>query len=175
MNNPPYKLVHEMSFVVAAVKTALALDVLSYKYGYLSELKEDLQQATKAGAPFSTNKYPLVWLVQPFTVTRGSLGIYGTANNVRLIIINGSNKDWKAPQREEFNFTPVIDPIAAELVRQINSHIAFQSVGTEKLQHNETDRYYWGKDQTDTTIDDVFDCKELSGMTIKLKNNSNCP
>ena len=175
MNKPAYKLVEEFGKVVSEVKAALNLPNLNYLYGYLSEIRETLAQDSKAGGSFAAGKYPLVWLVQPFTITKGDFGIYGTANNVRILIINATDKNWKAYQREQFNYKPIIDPIAQQLQLQINKHKAFYNVGTESLKLKETDRYFWGENQQQTTIDDFFDCKELSEMTIKIKNNINCP
>nr|MBA3971805.1 hypothetical protein [Bacteroidota bacterium] len=76
MNDPEYILVDEMDTLVASVKAELSLPVLNYQYGYLRELQETLIEYSKT-IQYSALKYPLVWLVQPFTVDRTNGDYFG--------------------------------------------------------------------------------------------------
>ena len=171
MNNPPYILVEEFGKVVSEVKAALNLTNLNYLYGYLSEINETLAQDSKAGGTFAQNKYPLIWLVQPFTIDRKLPGYYGETK-LQVFIINGSKQDWKAPQRMENNFKPVIYPIYEELFTQLRiASDVFEGINIDD--HSFTDRPYWGTDQQ-KAIDDVFDCREISGLSLKVQDKQNC-
>lgn len=171
MNKPAYIVVDEVAKVIEAVKTSLSLPNLNYLYGYLSEVNETLIQDSKT-EEYRSKKYPLVWLVQPFEVQRKTLGVYGTIQSLRLIIINGSDKNWKAPQRMENNFKPVLYPIYESLLDRFAKSKAFSIVGTP--QSSFTDRYYWGAEQQEA-LNDVFDCMDITINDLKIKNNLNCP
>ena len=171
MNNPAYILVEEFGKVVGKVKVALALPNLNYLYGYLSEIRETLAQDSIAGGTFAQNKYPLVWLVQPFTIDRNQPGYYGQTK-LQVFIINGSDMNWKAAQRMDNNFKPVIYPIYEELFKQLRvASDVFEGINLDF--HSITDRPYWGEDQQ-KAIDDVFDCREISGISLKVQDKQNC-
>lgn len=153
------------------VKTKLNLSVLNYQYGYVDELKETLAQMAKTPA-FAVKKYPLVWLVQPFTIARGELGWFGTLENGRLFIIAPSEKTLKAQGRMSTVFKPVIYPIYTEILNQVVISSEFDQLDVDSLSHKITDRYYWGEEQQ-KVISDVFDCLEISQLKLKIHNNPN--
>lgn len=170
MNNPPYILVDEMEKVVLAVKTALALPVLNYQYGYITELRETLN-AYDQTAQFAVLKFPLIWLQQPFTIDRDNWRYYGKVKNLQVFIINETGKTMKSKERMTTNFKPIINPIYYEFIKQLEISKAFVY---DYVSHNVTDRYYWGEDQYEILYD-VFDCTQISGLSLKINNNLNCP
>ena len=172
MNNPEYILVDELATIVTAVKTALALPVLNYQYGYVNELKETLATFDKT-VTYSVQKFPLVYLVQPFTITRDSYRYFGKANGLEIFIINETVQDKKAPARMTDNFKPVIYPIYRELLKQISLARCFQETTVSNIVHKTTDLYYWGEEQKEKMINDVFDCMYVNGLNLNIKNN--CP
>lgn len=172
MNNPEYILVDEIGTVVTAVKTALSLSVLNYQYGYHTELKETLAAYNKT-ATYAAKKFPLIWLAQPFTITRDSFAYFGTATNLEIFIINESKQDKKATERMTDNFKAVIYPIYRELIKQLAKSKVFQESTVAEIEHKLTDRYYWGEDQK-KILYDVFDCSHISGLKLTIKNNKNC-
>jgi hypothetical protein len=171
VNNPEYILTDEMATLVDAVKASLGLPVLNYQHGYVDELKETLVQYGKT-EKFSKKKYPLVWLVEPFTVERGDIGWYGTTKDLRIFIIAPTDKDYKAQQRIDTVFKPVLYPIYRELLEQFALTVIFKQVIVDTLPHNVTNRYFWGEEQQ-KIIGDIFDCMELSNIRIKIANNPN--
>lgn len=170
MNNPEYILVDELEKVVTKVKAALKLPVLNYQYGYVEELNETLGQWSNSREHASL-KFPLIWVMQPFTIARGEKGIYGNVEGLRIFIITDSTKTQKAAERMAGNFKTIIYPIYRELMVQINTHKAFQSSYDRK--HKFTDRYYWGEAQQ-SVLNDVVDCGEISNIELKIQNNQNC-
>ena len=172
MNNPEYILVDEIGTVVAAVKTALNLPVLNYQYGYVNELKETLASYDKT-ATYAVQKFPLVYLVQPFTITRGNFRYFGKANNLEIFIINETVQDKKATQRMTDNFKPVIYPIYRQLIKQFAKAKPFAEAVPGRIVHKTTDLYYWGEDQQSKMINEVFDCMLINGLNLTIKNN--CP
>jgi len=178
MDNPPYIVVDEMATVVEAARLALkeaaggvGWDVLNYQYGYITELAETLQQWEET-QEWREKKYPLVWLRQPFTIKRGEPNYYGTIPDLTLFIMNRTDVNYKAAQRMELNFKPILHPIYRELVKQIDLSVAFDFEDyTPDLE--ETDFYYWG-DEEKSYLSEIVDCLRLQNFVIKLNNNPNC-
>lgn len=172
MNNPPYILVDEFQTLVAAVKAKLSLPVLNYQYGYIAELQATLKDYSLT-AQYRVLKYPLVWLVQPFTIDRVNGNYFGDTS-LRIFIIQESATALKAPDRMTDVFKPVLYPIYGELMQQIGiASQIFDGMLNKVIPHRVIDRYYWGEEQQDK-IDDVFDCMEISNLKLKIKNNPNC-
>jgi len=172
VNNPEYILVDEIGAVVTKVKAALNLAVLNYQYGYVNELKETLATFDKT-AEYAVKKFPLVYLVQPFTITRGDFKVFGKANGLEIFIINETIQHKTAPQRMTDNFKPVIYPVYRELINQFSKSHAFAEAIPGKIVHKTTDLYYWGDNQQDKMINDVFDCMFITGLNLTIRNN--CP
>lgn len=170
MNNPEYILTDEMETVVAAVKTALAISVLNYQYGYVEELNETLKQWESDPAKYQI-KFPLVWLAEPFNTDRKIPGIYGTAD-VDLFIINNTTKDWKAKQRMDNNYKPVLYPIYRELLNQLVLSVVFEHITVESISHSVKKGYYWGENQK-SVLNDAVDCLKIN-MSLRICNNENC-
>lgn len=171
MNQPEYILVDEIEAIVSAVKTSLALPTLNYQYGYVSELRETLAQMNDPA--FVQLKYPLVWLCQPFTISRKDVTYYGDTS-IRLFIIQESEKTLKANERMGQTFKPVIYPIYRALIGQIVSRgDLFDGLIGDHVEHSKTDRYYWGEEQA-KALNDVFDCMEISNLKLKISNKQNC-
>lgn len=171
MNNPPYYVVDAIGQVVEATRIARGMTSLNYQYGYVSELNETLIQYSKS-PQFEVLKFPLVWLCQPFILSRGVQGFFGSVSELRIFIINQTPKNIKAKQRMEDNFKTVLYPIYLELFNQMNLNPAI-SYQVERP-HVLIDRYFWGNQQQ-AMLNDVVDCLEVSQIEFKLNNNSNCP
>lgn len=169
MNNPEYILVDEMATIVTATKTALSLSVLNYQFGYVEELKNNMQKLSQ-DATNAALKFPMVYLVQPFTVTRDDFRHFGKAA-LEIFIVNSSNQEYTATQRMTNNFKLVLYPIYRELINQIAKSRVFAETTTGRVKHKVTDLYYWG-DQA-KILNEVFDCQYITGLELTIKNN--CP
>lgn len=167
MNRPPYIITDVFTDIIAAVAAKLGKPVYSY-YGYIQELDETLIQYNQSPALFD-KKYPLVWLSQPFTITAGKLPqLYAELSELRMFIIKDSVKEWKAKDRMEKNYKPVIYPIFYELINQMALSKAF--IGYKaKMNYQFTDRYYWGELQKNV-LNDVVDIIEVKFTNIKISN-----
>jgi hypothetical protein len=168
LNNPEYILVEEIGQIVLAVKTALELPVLNYQYGYLTELNETLIQYSKT-PEFAVKKYPLIWLVEPYTIIRRNDGMFGHVDDLRIFIMTGTQKTYKAWQRRDVNFTPVLQPIYRRFMEELTNHSPFIYNG----EHRYTERYYWGENQQ-SQLNDVVDVAEISRLSLMVNNNPNC-
>lgn len=172
MNNPEYILTDEMQVVIDAVKVALGIPVLNFQHGYVQELNQTLTQWEKSPTK-SSMKFPLVWLAEPFTISRGlNIGLYGEAD-IDLYIINTTRKDWKAKERMDNNFKPVIYPIYREILNQFTLIPTFVHVAVDQIKHVTTNRYFWG-DNNKSVLNDVIDCMKVSGLQLRIADKQNC-
>lgn len=171
MNNPEYILTDEMVTVAAAVKAALALPVLNFQYGFIDELNETLIQMEKDPAQYA-GKFPLIWLEEPFTINRDKSLFFGSAN-VNLYVINSTTKTWKAAERMENNYKPILYPIYRELLKQICLSDAFAEVADSNLKHTVMKGYYWGEAQR-SVLNDAVDCLKIGSLELLINTNTNC-
>lgn len=171
MTDTQYILTDELEPVVAAVKAALGLSVLNYQYGEVEELNETLKQWEADPVKYHL-KFPLVWVAEPYQITIGEAGIYGTAE-VNLFVINATQKTWKAKERMENNFKPVILPIYRELLKQIGMNVAFDHPFGRVPEHKTINRYYLGENRQ-STLNDVVDAMKISGMKLRISEKQNC-
>jgi hypothetical protein len=173
LNQPEYILVDEIGACVAAAKTALSLSVLNYQYGYVHDVEEKLKNFDKS-ATYAALKFPLVWLVQPFTIVRdGNFSYFGKVTDLEIFIISQSVPNKDTATRMTDNFKPIIYPIVRELTKQFSKSLAFAESVESKIIYRQTDMHYWGPDQN-KVITDVFDCTRISGLNLTINNNKNC-
>lgn len=173
MNAPEYIVVDELGAVAAKVKDNLGLAALNYQYGYIKELNETLQQWAK-NSTTAPLKFPLVYVEQPFNVNRGSTAaFFGTIDVIRIFIIKDTRPNWKAKERMDNNFKPLILPIYRQLLVELDMSTAFHTQGVERIQHTVQDRYYWGEAQA-SVLDDAVDCAIVTIRNLQVANNPNC-
>lgn len=147
-----------------------------YDYGHPLEIIETLSQKTTAGGDFVYNKYPLVALFLDADLRRGRKpGVYGEYT-LHMAIIRGTDPTYKAKQRDDYNFKPVLMPIYLELMKQIFHSGLFLS--GDQIQHDPINRYYWGRQglygNESNIFNDHVDCIEIKNLKLELSINY-CP
>lgn len=179
-NNPEYYVVDEIGNCVTAARVALDAAApgqwpnLNYQYGYITEFNQTMQTWSNNETD-AAKKFPCVYLIQPFTIKRGrNVSIYGTVSGLRIFIITSeADVNKKAAARMATNFKPILYPIYRELLNQLDLSVVFPTTGKENIQHDFTDRYYWGENQG-KLINDAVDCCEISNLILDIHNKLNC-
>lgn len=171
MNQPEYYPVEEVGTCVEEVKNVLQLPTLFYKYGYPEELDKELRSFTSGNVETAAMAYPCVWFMQPFTVERGIDGFWGIVRDAKILVIKDTNKAWKAAERMEENFKPVLYPIVRELFNQFN--LSSGIAGSYHRKHFVRDLYYWGEDQK-SLLSNPVDVVEMSNIELYINDNQNC-
>lgn len=170
MNSPEYIFTDVMADVVGAVKAALSLPVLNYQFGYIMELDQTLKQYEQSPENFD-KKFPIVFLVEPYTEVRSSYKYWSDIKDARVLILHGTDKTIKAADRMETVYKPILLPIYREFMRQIKLHPSIEA--TPVVAHQKKNLYYWGESQK-SVLEDPVDCIDVSALQVKLKNNMNC-
>lgn len=172
MNKPPYIVEHEIGEAVAATKTALALPVLNYQYGYIQEI--DATLATNAKTKEQAEKsFPIVILKAGYRVVKGKFGYYGVTNGLDIIVATNTKAEYKAAKRIDEKFSPVLIPIAEELLYQIGRRLAFGNAYPYRMPHGTINAYFFGN-QKEAAVSDILDAIIIPGIELNVKNNPNC-
>lgn len=172
--------------IVAKVSTKLlpqlqafdpAITAVHYDYGHPLEIIETLTEKSQTDA-FVYQKYPLIALFLDADLQRGrKVGVYGKFR-LHMAIIRGTDPNYKAKQRDDFNFKPVLMPIYLEFLNQLKASKAFSILDESLIVHDPINRYYWGKQglygNEGNIFNDHVDCIELKNMELELNINY-CP
>jgi len=150
-----------------------------YQYGTGYEIIETLNQMSLNDT--NVNKYPLICLFLDVKEEFGTApGIYSNIPELRIAICNSTDSNFKAYQRDELNFKPILTPIYQSLLRQISlTKNTFVGVGNpENLRHDAKRNYFWGREgvygKEGAVFNDKLDAIEITFRNLKI-NSSYCP
>lgn len=142
-----------------------------FMHGHPKEILVRLQKLTE-GPSTKNKKYPLIVLFRDIKETI-SEGMYGftSSSKPRIAIITITKPEFRADQRKEKNFDPILIPIFEEFIRQVKQSEFFGSPTTEQLEIVKWDRYYWGVDLADKNIlNDYIDAIDIESISLNLDN-----
>lgn len=178
----PVYIVDEIGAVVEAVSTKLltqlqAFDPLitgvHYQYGHPLEIIETLKQMDES-QDYKFRRYPFIGLFQDFPQEVGEVG-FDSEVTLHLIIARFTVNTYKAAQRYENNFKPVLYPIYLEFLEQLNFSKAFMKYAPNQIPHTKIDRLYWGREglykNEGNIFNDFLDCIEIRNLKLKTYLN----
>ncbi len=163
-------IIHEViRDVVSEVKNSLGLPVLTFMFGTMNELISDLHSMSM-GQTAAKKKYPLIWLPMDITERYSNDNSFGVS--VRLIICHATDSNYTTAKRYEHSFTPVLQPIYEELLKQISLSSDIADSSEYMIDHQKTDRVHWGKSaliSQDGQGLDFVDAIEIENLQLNLK------
>lgn len=151
------------------------IEQVSYSFGTIDELNENLIQQGKT-EDGKLIKYPLVFLLVDIKEPVGNVGDFADLK-LRLAIINQTSKTFKARQRLDNNFKPIIMPIYFELLNQISlaGDIFIGASTPDNIKHTAIRRYYWGRESsggnTANKLTDYVDGLEIDNLELRYYLN----
>jgi hypothetical protein len=110
------------------------------------------------------DKFPLVWLVMPFTTKRENFSIYGEVR-CELIIVMPTDSKFTQQQRDDISFKPRLLPIYKVLLQEIARERWF-SLKSPNVWHNQTIRPYWGGGDVNGSDTPNLFKKEVDAISI---------
>lgn len=144
-----------------------------FDYGrYLEIDKRLIQKGLSAAA--KSKRFPLVWLVIPFTKSFPALGDM-QVRRMQIIICNVTKPNSTTPDRFNENFTNYLWPIYTELMNQISISGYFSNVG-ENFPHDLIEQPFWDGKETGQVGNTNLGTNEAANMfndyvdAIQLKN-----
>lgn len=179
MSKPMY-IVDKIGDMVSAVSNKLltqlqAIDSniqgVQYYYGHGKEIIETLAQKDQ-NRTYRYQKYPAICLIQDFPEQMGTgLGIASTVK-LHLIIVCSTLPSYKAEDRYNNNFKPILYPIYYEFLNQIFKSGAVLVASVNQIIHTKIDRLYWGREglygNQGNVFNDHLDAIEIQDLQLKF-------
>lgn len=138
-----------------------------YDHGHPVEIIETLKQKDKSDT-LVFKKYPAVFLFQDFKETVSQAGI-ATSARLHILIVAATSREYKASERYDKNFRPILYPIYLELKNQI---LKSGKVLADVLSFEKTDRLFWGKQglygNEGNVFNDYLDAIEIQNLDLKF-------
>jgi len=166
------KVVEQVSAILTPTLQSIDSNItgVHYDHGHPIEIIETLREKDGSNN-FRFKKYPLVALFQDFPEDGSSdIGIASVVS-LHVMIVMTTQPQYKASQRIEKNFKPVLYPIFQEFKKALYKSRAFQMKGP-KLDCRKFDRLYWGREglmKNETNLfNDWIDGIELRNIKLRV-------
>lgn len=160
--------------VAAKVAAKLTFPVF-FDYGRYLEIDRRLTEKA-GGKTTKAERFPLIWLVIPFSETNGGTGEYTELTNLQIIIAAITDPESTTPDRMNTNFKDVLYPIYEELLKQITISGYFSEIGYN-IPHTKTDQPYWDGKENGTQQANMFsefiDAIQLKNIRLTV-NETTC-
>ena len=122
------------------------------------------------------SRFPLIALIGDPIMDYSKNDLNPTFNGT-IIIVNLTEQTYNSEARRLRNFIPILRPLYAEFVSQVNkSNLIVHDYG-QVFRHKYTEHYHWGKDglygHNGYQLNEFIDGIELSNIELKL-NLPNC-
>lgn len=152
------------------------INTIDYQYGHVKELVATLFQYDKS-QQLKYTKYPLVYLVMDFPEDRGNQpGFYATVT-LEIVIAHQTDATYKASERMQNVFKPVLYPIYYSLLDAIAAHPMINENNADIIKHRKIDRVYWGRESIGGTdgnvLNDYVDAIDITNLKLTILDN-NC-
>ena len=132
--------------------------------GHLRDISKRLAVKDASIGLLQFEKYPLVVLLQDFTMSESKANNVETSLNI--IIVNNSNPEYSTEDRRKNNFTPVLDPLYNRLIQAIKDD-SYMNLTDNSW--SLTRRYYWGSELNSKNIfGDFLDAIDIEGLNISV-------
>lgn len=146
-----------------------------FDYGRYIEVTRNLTEKGQGISPSVRKKYPLIWVVVPYTVENIIAGVGAEITDMQIIIATGTDNKSTTKKRIAENFIPVLRPVYYELMNQIDRSGFFNDIDLDN-NHKYIEQPYWdGKDGSSVAnlFDDFIDAIQLKNIRLKI-NESTC-
>ena len=144
---------------------------LKYEYGHPKEIQQTLMEKTKSLAT-KDDKYPLLILFLDFEEERGqSVKKYVTEASVNMVLITATDRNYKAAERLENIFKPILWPLYEEFVYRCQMSPMFDTNEQFKIPHDKKDQYFYSADlaKEQNVFAAYLDAVEINNFEIKLQ------
>lgn len=143
---------------------------ITFLHGHPIEIIETLNQYN-ADPVYKDKKYPLIALFQDFRERMNTdVGIYADVS-LNIIIANFTLNTYKAPERYDNNFNPILYPIYETLLKEITRSGYFMGYA-DNISHDKFDRLYWGRDglygKEGNIFSDFIDAIEIQNLNLLI-------
>lgn len=145
-----------------------------YEYGHILEIAQSLAKKDNASGVTRFKKYPLIMLLLDVPATPNKLWKTFDYTNVKIVIVDKTDKNYTAPDRKVNVFEPVLIPLYERFIEELSkSKLTNNKDNIPFIQHTKIDRYFWGTElngnSTKNIVNDFLDAVEIQNLNIKVK------
>lgn len=154
MRTTPLYVTDKLSEISALVSTDVlpklnlansTISAVQFYHGHPLEIIETLAQKDQSDTVLF-QKYPAICLFQDIReIMNPRSGIYCQTPELNMAILYPTDPVYKAQERLERTFKPILYPIYFSLLKNIVLHRSIEQKSVENLVHDKFDRLYWGR------------------------------
>jgi hypothetical protein len=148
------------------------------EYGHMVEISNTLKARNTATGTLQYQKYPLIAL--KLDVESDYIGQGNTFNysDISIFLVNITDKTYKAKDRLEKNFDPVLYPLYEKFITALKRHPSIRITNElDNTKHSKIDRFFWGSQDNDNSTKNIFndylDAIEIRNLELSI-NNKKC-
>lgn len=145
-----------------------------FDYGRYNEVTRTLI-AKAGGVTTPYKRFPLIWMVYPFTVVESIAGIGAKIEGLNIVLACETVQESTTPERMQTSFIKQLYPMFAEFKNQIDRSRFFSDIDFDNV-FKRIDQPYWdGKDgeQKANAFEDFIDAIELRDISLTV-NEETC-
>lgn len=147
------------------------INAITFIYGSSNEMVETLVQMDKSPS-HKYNIWPAFLLFLDLsTNTTSNAGNYPEIK-LQMAIVMPTDPKYKAAERYEHIFEPILYPLWREFIKQLADSGCFADYEST-ISYTKYDRPYWGR--KGNTLNEVVDAIELKDLTLKLIPGAQAP
>lgn len=148
---------------------------VKFDVGHYVEVTKNLVLKDQAIKPESRDKYPIIWLVGDYDEYMNNFPNKYARTSLHLIIGTNTTAQYDMNDRRDKSFLPILYPIYALLLDEIQREPKFGRPKTRRLTHRKTNRPYWGRQDSFSNgkanlWNDFIDAIEIRDLNIQLNN-----
>lgn len=145
---------------------ACKFEDINFQAGTLTEITQTLDEYGRSDT-LRYQKFPVVCLVTPYAKTKPASA---ELENVRftLFIACAANATDKRATRQVKSFSPILHPVAREVIRQIID-APFCMTYEGDIRYQEIEHDYWAKEKQAQIFNQAVDAIELRDFTINIQ------
>ena len=145
---------------------------INYQFGHPKEVQQTLMEQTQ-DIVTRNQRYPLLTLFLDFTEgIAQSDKDYISEAEVSIVIVNETDRNYKAAERLEHSFKAVLWPLYKVFILKCEMSPLFDVDAKFRIPHNKRDHYFYSAD--DAKDQNVFaaylDAVEITNMDLKLQD-----
>jgi uncharacterized protein (UPF0262 family) len=144
-----------------------------FLHGHPLEIINTLKEYTQS-SQLRTKKFPLIALFEDIE-SSGKEGIFASQSKLNILFITDTLPTYKAAERYEKSFNPVLTPLYNLFIKYYLSSRAIYTPN-RKVDCTVIDHLFWGRKglygSTANFFEDCIDAKEIKNLDFKVFRNS---
>lgn len=151
------------------------IKAISYHHGRKYDIVQLLKQKDETpDFEVKETTYPMVWLYEPIIEEESPVTGCWARVTLNLAVFNTTDKDYTPEERYDNNFKPILDPIANELIEQIDKSGWYHLYDASQLKHKMKRCMMWGTSDNKNELNYYVDAVEFNNLVLDVYFKDEC-